>query len=214
MTSTTDTTTPTSAATVDAAVEPGVDGRRARRDRNRDKVVDALLELYDEGNLRPAVAEVADRSGVSHRSVFRYFEDLEELYRIAIQKNLARLEPLIGLQTLGVGTLEERIEAIVQQRLALHRRQKATSRVARMLAYEQPVLEQVLANSAKKFRRQVERHFEQELDAMDAAKRVQTLAAADIICAFDAYDMMSRVRELDDETVAAVMRNALAALFA
>jgi len=195
--------------------EPTVtDGRRARRDRNRDKVVDALLELYDENNLRPTVAEVAERSGVSHRSVFRYFEDLEELYRIAIQKNLVRLEPLIGLPELGKGTLIERIDAIVDQRLALHRAQQATSRVARMRAYEQPVLDQVLANAANKFRRQVERHFEAELDQMETEKRLRTLAGADIICSFEAYDMMSRVRGLDDETIGGVIENTLTMLFA
>lgn len=199
--------------TAETVEPPVIDGRRARRDRNRDQVVDALLELYDENNLRPTVAEVAERSGVSHRSVFRYFEDLEELYRIAIQKNLVRLEPLIGLPTLGQGTLDERIDAIVEQRLTLHRAQQATSRVARMRAFEQPVLDRVVANAAKKFRRQVERHFEIELDEMDTDKRVHTLAGADIICSFEAYDMLSRVRELDDATIAGVMRNGLTALF-
>ena len=37
------------------------DGRRARRDRNRDAVVDALLELYHEGRLDPSSDEIATR---------------------------------------------------------------------------------------------------------------------------------------------------------
>ena len=48
-----------------------VDGRRVRRDRNRDAVVDALLTLYGEGNLEPGSAEIAERAGLSPRSLFR-----------------------------------------------------------------------------------------------------------------------------------------------
>ena len=39
-----------------------VDGRRVRRDRNRDAVVDALLTLYGEGNREPGSAEIAERA--------------------------------------------------------------------------------------------------------------------------------------------------------
>ena len=45
-----------------------VDGRHLRRQRNRDAVVAALLELYGEGNLDPTTDEVAQRSGLSARS--------------------------------------------------------------------------------------------------------------------------------------------------
>ena len=55
------------------------DGRRASRERNRIAVVDALLDLYAEGNLRPGAGEVARRAGLSRRSVFRYFDDLDDL---------------------------------------------------------------------------------------------------------------------------------------
>ena len=72
-----------------------IDGRRARRDRNRETVVDAILSLYQEGNVSPSLDEIADRSGVSHRSVFRYFQDLEELYRVAIERHHAMLEPFL-----------------------------------------------------------------------------------------------------------------------
>ncbi len=43
------------------------DGRTARRDRNSDAVLDAVHELFVEGQLVPTVEEVAARSGVSTR---------------------------------------------------------------------------------------------------------------------------------------------------
>ena len=75
----------------DEATDPGsapvvekIDGRRASRERNRDAVVDALLDLYREGNLSPGADAVAERSGLSRRSLFRYFDDLDDLCRAAI----------------------------------------------------------------------------------------------------------------------------------
>ena len=62
-----------------AITEPQVDGRRARRHRSRDLAVDALLDLLDEGVVRPTAQQVAERSGVSLRSIFRIFDDVESL---------------------------------------------------------------------------------------------------------------------------------------
>ena len=49
------------------------DGRTARRDRNREAVLDAALALFTAGELEPTAAAVAERSGVSLRSVYRYW---------------------------------------------------------------------------------------------------------------------------------------------
>src|ERR1035438_5413311 len=63
----------------------GTDGRQLRRRRNRETVVDALLDLYRDGNLRPSTEEIAARSGLSPRSLFRYFDDVDDLTRTAIR---------------------------------------------------------------------------------------------------------------------------------
>ena len=46
------------------ATAPVTDGRSARSQRTRNAVVDALLELNREGNLRPTAKEIAERAGV------------------------------------------------------------------------------------------------------------------------------------------------------
>ena len=56
-----------------------VDGRRERGNRNRSAVVSALLELYALGEFAPSAARIADIAGVSERSVFRYFGDMDDL---------------------------------------------------------------------------------------------------------------------------------------
>ncbi|HRE00682.1 MAG TPA: TetR family transcriptional regulator, partial [Ilumatobacteraceae bacterium] len=82
--------------TVEAATEDDaqparvqVDGRRGRRDRNRDAVVDALLTLYHDGVLEPSADAIAEQAGLSARSLFRYFDDLDDLQRAAVERHAA-----------------------------------------------------------------------------------------------------------------------------
>ena len=80
---------------VDTARVENLDGRRARAERNRDAVVEAILELLREGVDQPSANEIAERSGVSVRSVFRHFEDLETLYAAAIDAQLRESRKLL-----------------------------------------------------------------------------------------------------------------------
>ncbi|HAP77906.1 MAG TPA: TetR/AcrR family transcriptional regulator, partial [Acidimicrobiaceae bacterium] len=44
--------------------------------------------LYRSGNFDPSIDEIATRSGVSARSVFRYFDDVDDLANAAIDQQL------------------------------------------------------------------------------------------------------------------------------
>src|SRR3546814_6231042 len=57
-----------------------VDGRTLRAMRTREAIFDATFSLIDEGDLRPTAPRVAERAGVSVRSVFQHFDDLESLH--------------------------------------------------------------------------------------------------------------------------------------
>ena len=117
----TPTDTRAASPTVGATPATGdVDGRRLRRDRNRDAVVQALLALYREGNLDPSADEIATRSGVSARSVFRYFDDVEDLANAAITHQLMDVAHLLPLTCPPDRPLAERIAAVAQQRAALY----------------------------------------------------------------------------------------------
>ena len=87
---------------------------------SQDRCVDALLDLYREGNLGPGTDELLQRSGVSRRSLFRYFDDLNDLCRAAIARQIARASHLIAIQGIGVGPLDGRISRLVTQRADLY----------------------------------------------------------------------------------------------
>ncbi|NCV76101.1 TetR family transcriptional regulator, partial [bacterium] len=61
-------------------LETQVDGRVARSERTREAIAEALLELLEEGVLRPRAQEIAKRADVAVRTVFQHFDDMEGLY--------------------------------------------------------------------------------------------------------------------------------------
>ncbi len=196
----------------DESTAPREDGRHARRDRNKYAVVDAYLELVREGNPRPSIAEVADRSGVSHRSVFRYFSDKDELARTAIERQLAVAAPLVPL-TVGPGApLSERIERFVERRLELFAFVAPSARLSRSLAALQPVLANELKTTRAFLRSQIRHLFRAELDAMDGIERAAALAALDALCSLEAVDLMRLDQELSAADTAATLRWSIARL--
>jgi AcrR family transcriptional regulator len=186
-----------------------LDGRRARRGRNREAVVDALLELFREGELNPSVATVAERSGVSLRSVFRYFDDLDEMGRIAIQRHLDTVGHLFELPNIGEGTRAERIEALVAQRLALYERVAPVMRAALIRAPSQKVIATALLQRREFLREQVKQQFAPELAELSGAEAAIVLAGADVLTSFESLELLRASHKLTPARAAAAVRGSL-----
>lgn len=203
---TTSRTSPTSRAAGARSPGPVIDGRRAWRDRNLSAVVDALLDLFAEGNLRPGADEIAARSGVSRRSVFRYFDDLDNLDRVAIERQLARVGHLVEMADVGEGPLKVRIERLISQRLGLFEAILPVARVSRLRAPFEPVVAEELARSRRRFRRQAEHHFAGELESLGRGDRNATLGAIDVLCSFEAYELLRLGHAQTTKQIGEVMR--------
>jgi AcrR family transcriptional regulator len=147
-----------------AATTISLDGRRERGARNKEAVVSALLELYSQGEVQPPAARIAELAGVSERSVFRYFDDMEDLASCAITVQWERVRDLY--ETLdSSGDLTQRINSIVDHRLKLYDKVGNVMRVAVVAAYKS----QVVASAVKERRlimgRRALQQFENELKA-------------------------------------------------
>lgn len=55
------------------------DGRAARGQRSREAIVSAMLSLIREGVVRPSTTQIADRAGVTQRTLFNHFADVPSL---------------------------------------------------------------------------------------------------------------------------------------
>jgi AcrR family transcriptional regulator len=164
-----------------------VDGRTLRRTRNRTAVITALLDMIREGDLHPGAAEIAERAGVSHRSIFRYFDDLDDLVRTVIDQAFQDAEPLSRITDIGQGTLEDRVRVFVDERLALFDYVNGPMQVARMRASTIPSIDEEIAVVAEAFRVQIAEHFATELDALPERDRDDVVSAILILTSYDAY---------------------------
>lgn len=167
------------------------DGRRARRIRNKISVVDAYLDLVREGNDCPGVAEVAERSRVSHRSVFRYFADKDDLARSSIDRQIERLGPLLALEIANDAPLDDRIEHLLIRRFELFEQIAPIARLMRSLAGKHNSMGELLAQSRRHARRQIAQLFEIELTAMSDDRAEEVLAVIDVLCSFESGELFS-----------------------
>jgi AcrR family transcriptional regulator len=192
-------TDPEPARTVgpDAAGEV-TDGRLLRRERNREAVVEALLDLYREGNLRPSTEEIATRSGLSPRSLFRYFDDVDDLTRTAVRHQHERAQHLVPVRAGPHEPLAHRVDTLVAQRFRLFAAVGNAAAVARLRAPFQPVLDLEVRRNRAFLRGQIEELFGPELAGMAEGRAAAALAAADVLTSFESCRLL-----LDDQALSA-----------
>lgn len=189
--------------------EAPADGRNARRNRNREAVVNALLELCRAGDVHPSAEAIAARAGISVRSLFRYFDDAEALVRTAIARQQQHLGPLYALDVDPAAPLAERIDRFVAARVRLLDGMGEVGRLARITATRQPLVLAELARIRGTLRRQLTAVFAAELAARPPADRRATVAAADVVTSWESFDLMRNDQGLTRDEAAAAMAAAL-----
>jgi AcrR family transcriptional regulator len=187
------------------------DGRRARRHRSRDLAVDALLDLLSEGVTRPTAQQVAERSGVSLRSIFRIFDDVDTLHTEAAARQLERSRHLF-VDVKATGSTGERIDAVVELHDRLYRSVAPVRRAAIRAAPESPALRDQLSMARTWLRGEIERVFAAELGALDDGGA--TLSGVELVLSFEAWDQLAAGQELAGPARRATMTRLLQAMLA
>lgn len=197
------------------ALRPGsdvleaVDGRTARRDRNRTAVLDAVLALFAERNVIPSAEDVARRSGVSLRSVYRYVENTDELILAAVERRREQVAPLFEIERTGEGTLEARVAVLCRTRVAAYDEVAPTSRAARARAYSVPILRAQLDDASRLLGDQVAAQLAPELRALPSSAREAVLAAADALLQLETIELYRHQRGRSSEATATLLATAL-----
>ncbi|MHB8464557.1 MAG: TetR/AcrR family transcriptional regulator [Acidimicrobiales bacterium] len=185
-----------------------VDGRRLRREHNREAVLDALVALFREGIYQPSSNEIADRAGISPRSLFRYFDDIDDLSRAAIERQLAAARPIVEFaMPQGAGT-GGKIDRLVDARVGLFETTGPAARAARVCAHRNVVVARQLREARAYLRHQVEQVFAAEL----TGERVALLPALDALCSFETYELLRGDQGMSRPAIVSALRRALSAL--
>ena len=185
-----------------------VDGRRLRREQNREAVLDAMAALFGEGVYQPSSAEIAERAGLSPRSLFRYFDDVDDLNRAAIERQLTAARPLLDVGVSPDAPLTERIDRVVEARVRLFDTTAPAARAARVCAHRHPLVAAQVHESRSYLRHQLERVFAAELQGGPAG----LLPALDALCSFETHDLLRADQGLSHAETVLALTAALTAL--
>ncbi|GAA0913770.1 TetR/AcrR family transcriptional regulator [Virgisporangium aurantiacum] len=186
-----------------------VDGRSARSERTRRAIVAAHLALIDEGDLKPTGERIAERAGVSLRTLWTNFKDMETLFaasgELVKERQDAmyrRIEPELPLV--------ERVEEFCSQRVEVL---EMLAPSARASSLREPFSAQLRINRARNIaraRRQIEEVFETELAS--AVERDQLVNAITVASTWSSWSMMRDALQMPIDDAEAIMRRMVAAL--
>ena len=186
------------------------DGRRARRERGRVAVIDAMLELLQEGKVPPAVELIAERSGVSVASIFRYFQGIDDLQFQTFQRFRERFEPLV--RTTVDGDLATRTDAFVQSRLYLYEQAGAIMAVGRLRALEHQPLVEASAQMRGVLADQVRSTFAHETDGSTPGRSADLVAVIDALTSLESWDVMRKTHARSRPQIARAWAQGIRAL--
>ena len=163
------------------------DGRSARAVRTREAVVNAVLELVAAGNPRPTAKQIAEGAGISVRSVYVHFDDLDDLFRAAVDRHQQDLSGLLYLIDADL-PICERIHLKVEQLAEIYERFGAVRRAAQQWAPQSATFQRAIMRRRQVGRADLERLFGGAV--ADPERREITVAAVEVMTGPSAWDTL------------------------
>ena len=189
-----------------------VDGRRARRERSRAAVIDAIFALVDDGKVPPSVEQIADRSGVSASSIFRMFDGLDDMRSQAFQQFETRYAHLLASDVDETMDVADRVDQLVRARLELYGAAGPLMSLARQRTLDhEPVADRVGAQRML-LAEQTQRHFRPETQHLTPAEAANFVAFIDATTSPEAFEVLRASHGRTRRQIERTWRRALVAL--
>jgi TetR/AcrR family transcriptional regulator of autoinduction and epiphytic fitness len=141
---------------------PRVDGRTARSERTRNAIVDAHVQLIQEGDLRPTADRIAKLAGVSLRALWSHFADMEALFAASGGRILERRDAAHEPVSPDL-PLDRRIDAYCHQRARLLEQIAPAAKAAALKEPFSPALQRFRRTHVERVREEVRVLFAAEL---------------------------------------------------
>jgi TetR/AcrR family transcriptional regulator of autoinduction and epiphytic fitness len=199
-------------APIAAEAEPA-DGRAARSHRTRQAIISAMRALHAEGDLRPTAPRIAERAGVSLRTVWQQFADKEELLVEAVRRDRDILRSLAARIDPGQ-PLPARVDQFTSQRAAILEEMTPTWRAARL---EEPFSEQLRQDRKRKLaggRAELELVFGTELASLAGRERDELADALNAISIWSYWESLRSDLALSPSRARDVLRATFRAILA
>jgi TetR/AcrR family transcriptional regulator of autoinduction and epiphytic fitness len=163
------------------------DGRTERGRRTRERLLEAVIELLEEGNRRPTAVDTAARAGVALRTLYHHFDDVEELRSEALRAAW-KLRAVLPARIDPEASLEIRVVTLVRQLSSLYEAIVPLWR-AEPLAGETTVSTEAARRTRTAIRRHLARTFDAEIKAAGTEGPVM-LDALDTATSWEIWDSL------------------------
>ena len=191
-----------------------LDGRQSRAARSRLAICEACLDLVQEGALQPSADEIAERAGVSRRSIFNHFADLAELYDAVVEVGMERCAPLLE-EISEHEPIARRIDHLVKVRSAFLEATAAFTRALTAQALVGPAADEALRvarNANRHQHREIERLFRGDLADLPAPEREEVLDSLSAATSHALWESLRRGRGKTTARARAVMKRMLTSI--
>ncbi len=178
-----------------------VDGRTQRRRRNIDAVVDAVIELARAGNLDPTSEEIAALAGISHRSIYRYYDTRAELLDAAVVRAFDAVSAEVFRDDARSGSFDERVEQFVAARIEMYRRLRSVVRMEVAHAAVDSSGTPGVDRARAVLRTRLVDLFIAEFDRFEPEERRLVAAVVDAAFQFEALEYLDANAGLDDDQI-------------
>ena len=179
--------------------ETETDGRRRRSLDSRARIVAAMVELVQEGQVAASAETVAERAQVGLRTVFRHFKDMDSLYRemsLVIEDRVVR--------EIDHGAVDRRrplsLDEAIRRRAALFELITPFKRAETAQRHRSRFLEQDIQRLNARLRQLLCDMLPAEI----LADRPR-LEALDLLLSFEAWDRLRREQSLSAEQAQGVL---------
>jgi AcrR family transcriptional regulator len=192
----------------------GLDGRQSRTARSRLAICEACLDLVQEGVLQPSADEIAERAGLSRRSIFNHFTDLAELYDAVVEVGMQRCAPLPE-EISEHEPVAGRVDRLVRVRSTFLEATAPFTRALTAQALVGPASDQAIRVSGNALRlqhREVERLFQGELLHLPPPERTEVLEALSAAMSPLQWEYLRRSRGNSMARARAVVKRALTSI--
>ena len=182
-----------------------MDGRRARSMRARLRIAEAVIALHDEGNVVVTAEQVAERAGVSTRTVYHHFADREALLGAGIKLQSKKYFGVFE-QIPRELPFNERLEALLSRRSRLYEEITPVRRAAVLVEPTSSIIQTILREIRALKRAEVAFVFDAEIARRPVELREETAAAAGHALSWNAWESFRAHQGLGPERARAAVR--------
>ena len=184
------------------------DGRQARRALSRQRIIEAAIQLATEQGLEPTADRVVELAGITPRTVFRHFEDMEALQREIFADFQAQSEAL-RVSFDPQRCWREQLDELVIRRTGIFERHTRHLLYAQAMRLNSSVVE---ADVQAYFQR-MRKSLKQRLPAEFVSER-SAFAAVEAVLGWELWLRLRRDQKLSVKQARAVVQNLVDAVLA